>query len=97
MRVITRAPLRDFAARHQEFKAGLDSWFHFIKRAIYRTPHELQQDFPTASFLGDGVTVFNIGSARLTVRMRYDLGTVYVMAVETHAEYDRSNRVRKKK
>lgn len=97
MRIIARAALRDFAARHAEVAADLNSWHHLMKRAVYRAPHELKQDFPDVSLLGDGITIFNIGSCRLEVHMRYDLGIAFVRSLDTHGEYDRRNKARGKK
>jgi mRNA interferase HigB len=97
MRIIARPVLHAFAENHPEIASALDSWYHLMKRASYRTPNELKGDFPTASFLGNGITIFNIGSCRLEVHMRYDLGRVYIQSLDTHAEYDRRNRARKKK
>lgn len=65
-----------------------------LRRASYRTPHEVRNDFPNASFLGEGVTVFNLKSFRLEAHMRYDRQVVYVRFIGTHAEYDRRNESR---
>jgi mRNA interferase HigB len=91
VRVISRKPLRDFAEAHSDAKAPLDAWYRIMKGREYASPHELREDFPTASFLGARRTVFNIGGNkyRLVVDMRYDLGRVYVRHVLTHEEYDR--------
>jgi len=64
-----------------------------MKGREFSSPHDLRADFPTASFLGGGRTVFNIGGNkyRLVVHMRYDLGRVYVRDVLTHEEYDRKS------
>lgn len=94
MRVISRAKLREFVAKHREADVGLNAWYHVMKRATFKNPNDLLGMFPKASLLGDGVTVFNIGSHRLVVHMRYDLRTVYVRAVMTHPEYDRWNKQR---
>jgi len=69
----------------------IEAWYRIIKGRDFESPHELRQDFPTASFLGARRTVFNIGGNkyRLVVDMRYDLGRVYVRQVLTHEEYDR--------
>lgn len=91
MRIISRRPLREFGEKHADAKAPLDAGYRIVKGRKYESPHELRQDFPTASFLGAYRTVFNIGGNkyRLVVDMRYDLGRVYVRDVLTHAEYDR--------
>lgn len=91
MRVISRRPLRDFAEKHADAKGPLDVWYSIMKGRDYKTPHEVRDDFPSASFLGARRTVFNIGGNkyRLVVDIRYDLGRVYVREVLTHEEYDR--------
>ena len=96
MRVISRSRLNAFAAKHEEVRAGLDSWYHIVRRATYRTPHDVQQQFPSVSFLGNRITIFNIGSCRLEVHVRYDLDRVYIRSVDTHEDYDRRNKRRKK-
>ena len=62
-----------------------------MARARFETPHELRETFPSASVIGAGRTVFNIGGNkyRLVVDIRYDLGLIYVRSVLTHEEYDR--------
>jgi mRNA interferase HigB len=90
LRIISRKPLREFGEKRVDAKAPLDAWYRIVKGREYGSPHELREDFPTASFLGARRTVFNIGGNkyRLVVDMRYDLGRVYVRHVLTHAEYD---------
>ena len=91
MHVITRKRLQEFWRDHPESEKPLKAWFAIMRLRRYSTPHEMRQDFPSASFLGQWRTVFNIGGNkyRLIVDMRYDLGRVYIRHVLTHAEYDR--------
>jgi len=91
VRIISRRPLREFAEKHADAAEPLSAWFQIIKGRNYEDPHQLREDFPTASFLGRRRTVFNIGGNkyRLVVDMRYDLGRVYVRHILTHEEYDR--------
>lgn len=91
MRIISRKPLREFAEKHVDAETPLNVWYRIMKAREYGSPHELRNDFPTASFLGARRTIFNIGGNkyRLVVDMRYDLGRVYVRNVLTHEEYDR--------
>ena len=62
-----------------------------VRAKKYQNPHEVRKDFPAVDFLGDNVTVFDIGGNkyRLVVSMRYDMQHVYIRHVVTHAEYDR--------
>jgi mRNA interferase HigB len=91
LRIISRKALREFGEKHADARKPLDAWYRIVTGRDYRWPHELRQDFPTASFLGARRTVLNIGGNRyrLVVDMRYDLGRVYVRDVLTHEEYDR--------
>lgn len=91
MRIISRRALREFGQTHADARGPLDAWYRIVKGREYGSPHELRQDFPSASFLGGRRTIFNIGGDkyRLVVDMRYDLGRVYVREVLTHEEYDR--------
>jgi mRNA interferase HigB len=93
LRIISRKVLREFGEKHTEAKVPLDTWYQIMKGREFSSPHDLRADFPTASFLGGGRTVFNIGGNkyRLVVHMRYDLGRVYVRDVLTHEEYDRKS------
>jgi mRNA interferase HigB len=69
-------------------------WDAIVKAKNYTNPHEVRDDFATASFLGEYRTVFNIGGNkyRMVVDVRYDLGRVYIRDVLTHADYDRRMR-----
>jgi mRNA interferase HigB len=91
MRVLSRARLRAFERRHPDATAPIASWWTMMRRKTYRTPHEVRRDFPSADFLGRGLTVFDLGGNRfrLVAHIRYDLELVFVKHVVTHAEYDR--------
>lgn len=84
--IITRKRLRAFAAQHKDAARPLDVWFHIMRRKRYTKPSQVRADFPTASFIGDTKTVFDIGGNkyRLVVDMRYDLGRVFIRHVLTH-------------
>lgn len=96
MRVIARKALRDVATQHPEAERSLNVWYHIMKRTNVSTPNQLRKVFPEASFLGDGVTVFDIGSNRIETHVRYDIGVVFIRDVSTHPEYDRKNVKRKR-
>ncbi len=91
MHVITQKRLQEFWQDHAVAETSLRAWLFLVRKKQYLTPHEVRLDFPSASFLGQWRTVFNIGGNkyRLIVDMRYDLGRVYIRHVLTHEEYDR--------
>ena len=91
MHVITRKRLQEFWDNHPDAERPLRSWLAVVRQKHYRAPHEVREDFSTASFLGKWRTIFNIGGNkyRLVVDLRYDLGRIYIRHVFTHEEYDR--------
>lgn len=91
MRIISKRRLREFWERHADADRPLQTWYAIVRGKTYNSPHEVKEDFATASFLGQARTVFNLGGSkyRLIVDMRYDLERVYVREVLTHEEYDR--------
>lgn len=91
MHVISLRRLREFCEVHSDAEAPLRNWHRVMEAKWYQTPHEVRQDFPSASFVGDELTVFDIKphGYRLVTFMRYRKGRVYVLEVSTHEEYDR--------
>jgi mRNA interferase HigB len=89
--ILSKRRLREFWQRHPDAEAPLTDWFRLVRARRYASPHALRQDFPAASVVGAGRTVFNVGGNRyrLVVVMRYDTGRAYVLRVLTHQEYDR--------
>jgi mRNA interferase HigB len=94
--VISRKRLKDFWDKHPDAETELRAWHNLLESRVFMTPHELREDYASASFLGDHRTVFNIcgNKYRLVVDMRYDLGRVYIRHVLTHKEYDKRIRDR---
>lgn len=94
MRIISRRRLREFWEGRADAEGPLQTWYAIMKNNNYKSPHQVREDFGTASFLGGSRTVFNVGGNkyRLVVDMRYDLGRVYIREVLTHDEYDRRTR-----
>ena len=45
---------------HPDAITPLDDWYRIVKRAEYRTPQDVKNQFGSASFIGGPVTVFNI-------------------------------------
>ena len=90
MRVISRRPLREFAAKHADAENELNAWFKEAERAKWNRFADIRQKYKDADQVGDYV-VFNIcrNKYRLTVSINYAVKIVFVKHVDTHAEYDR--------
>lgn len=91
MHIITRSRLRAFAKDYPDAEEPLDVWYHIVRRARYKTSHEVKADFGTADFIGKRRVVFDIGGNkyRLVVQIAYRWGRVFIRHVVTHKEYDR--------
>jgi mRNA interferase HigB len=91
MHIITRNRLNDFAAIHPETTSALEHWYRTMKKANLTSFTEVQKLFPYVDQVGK-LTVFNIGGnkARLITAIHYNREKVYIRAVLTHPEYDKS-------
>lgn len=91
MRIVSRKKLRDFWQQpgHEDAEQPLGTWYHHVKRAVWRGPADVKAFASTASFVGDRV-VFNIrgNKYRLVALIHYPR-RVYVRWIGTHADYDR--------
>ena len=90
--IITRRRLLEFAKKHPDCSAALESWYRIVKRTDFNSFAELRQTFPSADKVGN-LTVLNIGGnkARLIAAIHYNTHRVYIRHVLTHKEYDRGS------
>jgi mRNA interferase HigB len=91
MHIITRKRLNEFAERHPDTRTALQHWYQLMKANRFASFSELRAVFPSVDQVGK-LTVFNIGGnrARLIAAIHYNRQRVYIRAVLTHDEYDRS-------
>ena len=93
MRIIARRALKQFweKAAYRDAEQSLRAWFAEVRRASWRTPHEVKAQYRSVSVVGGGRLVFNIAGNkyRLVVAVRYDLGIVFIRFIGTHWQYDR--------
>ena len=93
MRIIARRTLRVFWQKraHRGAEQPLRAWFAEARKATWRKPQDIKNQYRTASAVGNNRMVFNIGGNkyRLVVTIRYDLGIIFVRFIGTHRQYDR--------
>lgn len=89
--VITRKRLNEFAQKHPNSRVSLEHWYRLMKRGRFLSFAELRTAFPHADQVGK-LTVFNVGGnkARLIAAIHYNRQKVYIRAVLTHDEYNKS-------
>ena len=92
MRIVARRTLQGFWTdrRHRDAEQPLRAWFTEAKRAVWRTPADIQAAHRNASFLGKNRVVFNIAGNkyRLVVAVKYSAQIVFIRFVGTHEQYD---------
>ena len=93
MRIISRRTLNDFSCKHPATKKLLEAWFHEVKKANWETTSDVKNEYRSADFLKGNRVIFNIGGNkyRLIVKVHYNVKTVYIRFIGTHAEYDKMN------
>ena len=95
MRITSRNRLEEASTRHADAARSLTAWAAITEAAEWRNLVDLRQTFPHPDPVkldsGTTVTVFNVGGNkyRLLTAINYAIGVVNVLAVLTHAEYDK--------
>jgi mRNA interferase HigB len=94
MRVVGREKLDAFSAKHSDARPWLENWIADAELSVWKTPHDIKQNYSSASFLSGNVVVFNVkdNRYRLEVLVAYRTSTIVVREIETHAEYSKSSR-----
>ncbi len=93
MHIIARPKLVEFWAEHPDAESQLQLWHNVVRKAHWKNFGELKATYGNASKVGRRV-VFNIcgNKFRLIARVRYarpeTQGTVYVLDILTHEDYD---------
>ncbi len=76
---------------YPDIRSSVIHWYKIMKLSQFDNFSEVRAVFPNADKVGN-VTVFNIGGnkARLIAAIHYNRKRVYIRAVLTHQEYDKS-------
>jgi mRNA interferase HigB len=91
MHVISKSALLEFWEKHPDAAGPLQAWFRTMEREVFFDFNDLRATFASADYV-EGLTVFNMGGNkyRLITAIHYNRRKVFVRAVLTHAEYDKS-------
>jgi mRNA interferase HigB len=96
MKVLDRERLERFCRRHADARRWIENWLADVEGAAWVRPHDVRERYPSASFLPEGLVIFNVkGNAyRLEVTVAYRTGVVVIDWIGTHREYDERNKRR---
>ena len=91
MVIISKSILRDFGVEHPHAIEALNDWYFLIKEADWGAPGDVRLMFNSVDYVGNDRFVFNIwgNRYRLVAMIFFDIRTVFIRFVGTHAEYDK--------
>jgi len=97
MHVIAKPALVEFWTKYPDTECTLQAWFRTMESEIFSDFNKLRATFASADPVY-GLTVFNVGGNkyRLITAIHYNRHKVFIRAVLTHTEYDRSDWKRRK-
>lgn len=90
MRLVSNRALREFGAIHQNAAQPLQDFRRLIEHGAYHSFASLRTTFASVDKVGE-FYVFNVGGNkyRLIASIAFDLQTLWIKAVLTHADYDK--------
>jgi mRNA interferase HigB len=91
MVVISKTILRDFGSEHPRAIEALNDWYNLVKDADWAAPGDVRLMFNSVDYVGNERFVFNIkgNRYRIVAMIFFDIRTVFIRFVGTHAEYDK--------
>lgn len=93
MVIITFRKIREYAFGNANAKIALLYWYNKVSKADWSCLADVKKEFPSVDYVGEDRFVFNIkgNNYRMVVMIHFDIRTVYVRFIGTHAEYDKIN------
>jgi len=91
MVIISYSTLRDFYEVHADAKDALNNWYRLAVQADWASFHDIKAMFNSVDAVGNDRFVFDIrgNNYRLVAMIFFDIRTVYIRFVGTHAMYNR--------
>ena len=96
MKILDRERLERFCRKHTDAGSWIEAWLADVESSAWTTPQDIRRRYASASFLPEGVVIFNVkGNAyRLEPSVAYRTGVLVVEWIGTHREYDERNKRR---
>lgn len=91
MVIITRKTIQTYGENNVNAIDALNDWYIKVKLANWSNYNEVKKEFPSCDYVGNDRYVFNIkgNRYRLIAIIHFDVRTVYIRFIGTHAEYDK--------
>lgn len=96
MRIVGRDKLDEFVGTHADARTWIENWLADVSAARWTSTHDIKKSYASASFVQPNLVIFNVkgNSYRLEVNVAFKTGTVVVVWVGTHGQYDKRNKKR---
>jgi mRNA interferase HigB len=93
MHVVGLNRLDAFTKKHVDCKKWINCWVDEVRTSVWKSPQQIKQRFPSASFLAGNYVVFNVkgNNIRLVVLAVYEQKLIIVKWIGTHAEYSKKS------
>ena len=91
MVIISKTILADFGNGHSDAVDALNKWYELSKKADWNSLSDVKKTFNSVDFVGDNRYVFHIkgNKYRMVVMIFFDIRTMFIRFIGTHAEYDK--------
>lgn len=91
MVIFSYGTLKTFFTTHVDAKDSLNNLFRLVEAANWANFHEMKAMFNSVDSVGNDRYVFNIkgNNYRVVVMIFFEVRTVYIRFVGTHAQYDK--------
>ena len=91
MVVVGKKRINDFVAEHPECKQELSELVRELEASRFGSPLELRAKYPSCKTLDGRIAVFKVrgNRYRLSIQVAYNTQTMVIIAMGTHAQYDR--------
>lgn len=91
MVIISKTKLSQFGKKHSDAMPSLNVWYNTLSNEDYQNLSQLKSDFKSIDYVGNDRYVFNIkgNNYRLVTMIFFDIRTVFIRYIGTHAEYSK--------
>lgn len=91
MVIISKTILKEFGLIHSDAIDALNTWYLISKEQDWGNLAEMKNTFNSVDYVGKDRYVFNIkgNRYRLIAMIFFDIRTMYIRFIGTHADYDK--------
>lgn len=93
MVVISKTIIVKFGQAYADSAKPLNDWWRITKGRQWQSLKDIKKDFGSVDYVGNDRYIFNIkgNKYRLVAMIFFDIRTVYIRYIGTHADYDRTD------